>query len=256
MAVRDNGIGPERRDEDEYFREMDAAYLKPFLAGLAAELALLGKDASTSAWIATISNYVSRFARDQAFNFPRDRVERWAARYNERHARKFIRQFWRRARVDVGPAIRGVGEDALRQAIEDSISLIKTIPDRFHAQMTDALLAGERETPLDLRARSDIFSSTGRSSGYNLRRITRDQSNKLTGKLNEMRQTEVGVRRYSWETSADDRVRPTHASKDRRIFSWNAPPPDTGHPGNDIQCRCVAIPDISVQELHSIFGRQ
>ena len=73
--------------------------------------------------------------------------------------------------------------------------------------------------------------------------IGRDQVSKATGELNNIRQTEVGIERYKWRTAEDTRVRPEHAANNGKIFSWGDPPP-TGHPGHDVNCRCVAIPVI------------
>ena len=36
-------------------------------------------------------------------------------------------------------------------------------------------------------------------------------------------------------------VRPSHAENDGKIFSWDTPPA-TGHPGEDHNCRCTAVP--------------
>lgn len=74
------------------------------------------------------------------------------------------------------------------------------------------------------------------------RLIARDQVSKLNGRITEARQTSLGVEYYRWSTSNDDRVRPTHVENDGKVFAWSSPPPETGHPGQDIQCRCVAIP--------------
>lgn len=46
---------------------------------------------------------------------------------------------------------------------------------------------------------------------------------------------------YIWRTQDDDKVRPSHAANDDRIFSWEKPPA-TGHPGEDYNCRCWAEP--------------
>jgi len=46
---------------------------------------------------------------------------------------------------------------------------------------------------------------------------------------------------YVWVTRGDDRVRPSHAENNGKIFSWDDPP-TTGHPGEDFGCRCVARP--------------
>lgn len=72
--------------------------------------------------------------------------------------------------------------------------------------------------------------------------IARDQTAKLNGQLNELRQTELGVPKYIWRTSLDERVRETHRRKEGKVFSWDDPPPDTGHPGEDYNCRCTAEP--------------
>ncbi|MGM0583820.1 MAG: minor capsid protein [Pseudomonadota bacterium] len=46
---------------------------------------------------------------------------------------------------------------------------------------------------------------------------------------------------YIWRTRGDDKVRPSHAANNGRVFAWNDPP-ETGHPGEDYGCRCTAEP--------------
>ena len=74
--------------------------------------------------------------------------------------------------------------------------------------------------------------------------IARDQLNKLRGNLTRVRQTSLGIDRYIWRTSRDERVRESHLVKEGKVFEWSKPPPDTGHPGQGIQCRCTAEPYI------------
>lgn len=74
--------------------------------------------------------------------------------------------------------------------------------------------------------------------------IARDQTCKLNGAINKARQEAAGVEEYEWSTVGDDRVRPHHRSKEGRRFRWDEPPSDTGHPGEDYQCRCVGVPVI------------
>ncbi len=73
--------------------------------------------------------------------------------------------------------------------------------------------------------------------------IARDQTLKLNGALTQIRQENAGVSEYVWSTSNDERVREEHAALEGQVFSWAAPP-SVGHPGEDFQCRCVAIPVI------------
>lgn len=46
--------------------------------------------------------------------------------------------------------------------------------------------------------------------------------------------------RYVWRTREDDKVRPSHAANNGKVFSWSDPPP-TGHPGEAPGCRCSAV---------------
>ena len=80
--------------------------------------------------------------------------------------------------------------------------------------------------------------------------IARDQTLKLNGQIAATRQQRAGVESYVWSTSQDDRVREEHAALEGETFSWLAPP-EVGHPGQDFQCRCVAIP--VVEELDDVF---
>jgi SPP1 gp7 family putative phage head morphogenesis protein len=84
--------------------------------------------------------------------------------------------------------------------------------------------------------------------------LARDQTLKLGAAITQERQTQAGIKKYQWSTSGDERVRDggprgnqaDHKSLDGTIQSWDDPP-DNGvgenvHPGEDFQCRCVAIP--------------
>ena len=71
--------------------------------------------------------------------------------------------------------------------------------------------------------------------------IACDQVGKLNSQLAQLEQMSQGVEKYKWQTMEDSRVRPQHQSYNRKDFSWSEPP-DGGHPGWAIRCRCVAIP--------------
>lgn len=75
--------------------------------------------------------------------------------------------------------------------------------------------------------------------------IARDQVNKLNGQLTFLRQSELGITKYVWRTMQDERVRDSHRAKDGNEYSWDSPPADTGHPGEDYNCRCYAEPVLS-----------
>lgn len=80
--------------------------------------------------------------------------------------------------------------------------------------------------------------------------IARQETSLLVSKYREERYKEAGVNQYRWSTSQDERVRDDHKALNNRIFSWDDPPivdKVTGkraHPGEDFNCRCVALPVI------------
>ena len=63
---------------------------------------------------------------------------------------------------------------------------------------------------------------------------------------NQERQREIGVKRYTWRTKRDPRVRPGHARLDDTVQRWSKKPyvgsGRYAHPGEDYNCRCIAIP--------------
>lgn len=75
-----------------------------------------------------------------------------------------------------------------------------------------------------------------------IRLISTDQTYKVTADLNRHRSMLVNVELYEWRTQRDERVRPTHAENEGRVFRWDSAPVGTGHPGTEPNCRCVALP--------------
>lgn len=81
--------------------------------------------------------------------------------------------------------------------------------------------------------------------------IARDQLGKLAAQVNETQQRQIGVTSYTWRTRGDSRVRHRHAARDGQTYAWNS---DGLKPGDDVLCRCVAIPVISAQQLSAALA--
>lgn len=131
--------------------------------------------------------------------------------------------------------------DQLKLFASQNSQLITSLPDdelnRVGGIIERGLQQGERI--------ENIAQDIQKSFGISDRRATliaRDQTTKLNASLTRLRQQEVGVEEYIWQTSGDERVRPTHRENDGKKFSWDKPPAKTGHPGNDVNCRCIARP--------------
>jgi SPP1 gp7 family putative phage head morphogenesis protein len=131
--------------------------------------------------------------------------------------------------------------DQLKLFASQNAQLIQSLPNQELERV-----AGDIERGLQQGVRfTDIAKTMQKSFDITHRRATliaRDQTTKLNASLTRLRQEEVGVTEYIWQTSGDERVRPTHKQNDGKKFRWDTPPKVTGHPGNDVNCRCVARP--------------
>ena len=130
--------------------------------------------------------------------------------------------------------------------------LIKDIPHKtslqISEQVTQALIEGQN--PSDTyQAILDIMKDRTDVSDSRARLIARDQVSKLNGNLTMERQIDLGVDSYIWNTVGDERVRETHADNEGQTFTWDNPPVETGHPGEDYQCRCWAEPILPEEVL-------
>jgi uncharacterized protein HI_1407 len=122
-----------------------------------------------------------------------------------------------------------------------NVQLIKSIRsqylDKVQNAVTQAMVNGTLNKDL-VQQIKDIGKTTEKRAIF----IARDQSSKLNAALTQARHEDVGITKYTWSTSGDERVRESHAEKDGQVFEYANPPADTGHPGHDFNCRCVAIP--------------
>jgi SPP1 gp7 family putative phage head morphogenesis protein len=134
----------------------------------------------------------------------------------------------------------------------ENVSLITNLAEQLVSNVegatTRALANATRHT--------DLAKEIEKMMGISRKRaklIARDQIGKLNGKVNHKRQTNLGINKYIWRTGKDRRVRGTpggafpnakysHFAREGKTFSWDEPPED-GHPGEPVLCRCGAEPD-------------
>ncbi len=122
----------------------------------------------------------------------------------------------------------------------ENVKLIKDISDKalndIEGLVQRGLRAGQRHEELAKQIQKVTGFAKTRSQI-----IARDQISKLNGNLTRLRQSGLGIKKYIWQTSLDERVRPTHAQNEGVEFKWNDPP-GTGNPGEDVLCRCTGDP--------------
>lgn len=169
-------------------------------------------------------------------------AERFAARTEQFSVGEFRKQVRAALGVDVIAATPKI-VNTLENFVAENVALIKSIPDQYFSdiekRVTRAVTTGERAEKLvpELQEKYDVSEARARL-------IARDQIGKLNGQLNRERQEKLGLTRYIWRTVSDERVRDEHSDREGEVFSWDDPPED-GHPGEPIQCRCSAEPVFS-----------
>ena len=243
MARSPAPIRPRRADERAYETALRRTYLNPMFIDLRRRLA--GAEAANQAWRA-MDDFVERMTAQPKAGVPVHEIQAALDRMKGYHRKRVIDSF----RAALALDIRGILTEPeisifMAQKLSDNVDLIKTIPTRMHAALKARLERELRAAPFDQQVLTRVVRTEYGSSGYNLRRIVRDQTSKTIAGLTEVRQRQLGVDGYEWLTSQDERVRATHVANSGRFFLWSKPPTETGHPGDDVQCRCVAVPVVT-----------
>lgn len=178
-------------------------------------------------------------------------VRRTAETVSAHNKKQLLGQLKKAIGIDLGDIAAQGLKPVIQAFTAENVALIKTLPqtmfDRIERQTLAAVRTGTRAKDLEQQIRSEAFGSTKTQT----MRIARDQINKLNGDLNRVRQKQIGVEKYIWRTSGDERVRDVHAERDGETFSWSEPagdptdPGDGAFPGDAIQCRCWPEPVLS-----------
>ena len=234
-------VRPRRKDETEYYRRLKRELADPMMVEIRAGVS---EAASVSEALDGINGV--DWDRYQRAGLVDDEIAAQSAKIQGYHRDRLIQTFraslgretsgacWRRAEID---SLMSVWR-------EENVRLVRTIPPRLHDKLLERVSATFADAPFDRQALQTVLRNEFGSSGWNLRRLTRDQTQRQIHNLTQARHRQMGIEEYRWSTSEDERVRDTHEANNDKVFRWDTPPPVTGHPGNDVQCRCVERPII------------
>lgn len=165
-----------------------------------------------------------------------------AATRTERHARK---QSARVLGIPIATSPAAIAR--MRAFVSDNVARITSIEDDLLSEVESlvqtSVARGRRWEELrdELLDRFSVSESRAEL-------IAVDQTLRLNADLAQSQAQEVGVTRYVWSTSRDERVRESHRDLEGQEFSYSEPPvvdERTGrraNPGQDFRCRCVALP--------------
>jgi SPP1 gp7 family putative phage head morphogenesis protein len=131
---------------------------------------------------------------------------------------------------------------AIEEFTRENVALIRTIPEQFFSDLEKSIARevadGARWEQLAALVEERYSVSESRAE-----LIARDQVGKFNGDLSRVRQGELGIKKFVWRTMGDERVREEHQDRNGHVYEWSDPP-DGETPGEPIQCRCFAEPDV------------
>lgn len=114
---------------------------------------------------------------------------------------------------------------------------------KLREQIQPHVMAGGRAEGL-VKVIQDNYGIATRKAKF----LARQETALLMSKFQETRYKDIGIRKYRWSSAHDARVRHDHNLLNGKVFDFDLPPVSnrkTGarnNPGQDFNCRCVAIP--------------
>ena len=159
-------------------------------------------------------------------------------------------------------------EDLVQDFTDRNARLIQRVNEDFltsvRERVSDGVRSGLRAEQIARLLERDFIAQNGEQAGIAKRRlklIARDQVASFNADLTKARQTQIGVKKFIWRTSRDERVRgrpvsrqgqriggrypkarPNHTTLEGKTFEWSKGAPGVGIPGQPINCRCIAEP--------------
>lgn len=240
-----------------YSKQLQAdvnSVLLPRLPGLKAEYDI---DARTDSWVDTLDALIAELAR-LAFDAMGSVVTKLpgmfsaVSKFNEGQFKLVVRANTGLPLPDVMPgaptsAVLGVSvfrsEPYLKPLAEGWVSentaLIKSLPTRLHPELEGIVRRGVMNGQSVKDIKDQIKARYG-VTDYRAKLIAQDQTLKLNADLTRYRLQSVGVERYVWRSVQDSRVRPEHADRNGKTYSWDKGPSNGQHPGQEVRCRCRA----------------
>jgi SPP1 gp7 family putative phage head morphogenesis protein len=190
-------------------------------------------------WLAITFSQIRQVLAD---DFPPSRIqillERVAQYIEKRTEIDFERQM---KRLVVGlPFILSKPNVLQEFFIQEHLQLIKGLSDDILQKLQEDILRGIRQGTQIKEIGKQIQNRIGIGKKRALL-IARNATSQYSGSLTKHNQIGVGIKKYRWSTSNDERVRSSHKSKNGNVYSWNSQGP---HPRSEINCRCDGIPVI------------
>lgn len=186
----------------------------------------------------------------------------FVARANFQNKEQTQRTFFQAFGIDLtGLLGDGAIKPEMEKAVSDNVDLITSIHTDFIHDIGEAVFAnmkdgGRHENLID------IIKERGGVTRSRAKFIARDQTSKLNADFTEARNVALGLDIYEWGGTVDERERDSHLVLNGMLCKYSDPTVYSddggktwkkrstigafiGKPGEDYQCRCLALPYVS-----------
>ncbi|GHA66211.1 hypothetical protein GCM10009007_03340 [Formosimonas limnophila] len=140
----------------------------------------------------------------------------------------------------------------LREAyVTANTTLIRSVSNDVATRITREIA----KDPRDLPPLIDRIEKAGNVTRSRARTIARTETAKLNADMSKVKSVALGITSYEWRTAGDERVRDDHDICDGKTYKYGEQTDsDSGNePGQDVNCRCVAINVITDDVLEQIL---
>lgn len=230
---------------------MMRSYQKWVMAAYRAEppaVAALAMDASATTMKKVLAELKKKWFKD--FDDGSEALAKWFAQGVNKRSDIQLKAILKKAGFAIGDLkMTKAQRDVLAASIEENVSLIKSIGEKYHTQIEGDVMRAV-QTGLDQGALAKKLYKTGEVTKKRAKFISRDQSFKANSSLQKARQLDLGITHGIWHHShAGKEPRPSHVANDGKKFDLRTGwyDPDEGEwimPGQLINCRCTWAPII------------
>lgn len=165
--------------------------------------------------------------------------------------------------INVGPVLHAYGplSAPMGTAIRANVQLIKSIQEDLLDRVEETLATAWQEG-IGYEQAGKMIEADFELTESRAKLIAKDQTGKMASAFNGERQTQLGIQKYKWRISGHN-TRPEHRAMETQVtpygvgvYRWDEPGPLPGtidgapcHPGEDINCNCMAAPVLELDGL-------
>jgi len=128
----------------------------------------------------------------------------------------------------------------MKSKVAENVSYITNIQDEFVEKIEEIIDSGVKNGTNPKVIRAQLVERIGMTESR-AQFVAVDQAGSILGQMAAQRHRQMGVEKFKWLTSKDERVRESHRELSDKVFAYDEPP-EVGLPGEDYRCRCLAIP--------------